>query len=246
MKIPKIIHYCWFGGKEKPKLAKRCLESWLKYFPEYEIKEWNEGNFDVNITPFTKDAYASKKYAFVSDYARFWILYHYGGIYFDTDVEVIKPMDHIIANGPFLGLEVDPFLHKWMGINPGLGMGAFPKMDIYLQMLKLYESLSFRTKDSDLPNSVVVNTRDILEQNGLKFTNKIQIVKGITIYPKDYFCPLDETMGKLFITENTVSIHWFNKSWIPTHHRVKAKIGQFLRQIFGGNNITKIKRSIKI
>ena len=103
--IPKVIHYCWFGGNPLPASAKKCIASWRKYLPDYEIKEWNESNFDVNIIPYTAEAYKAKKYAFVSDYARFWILYKYGGLYFDTDVEVIKNMDDIIAKGAFMGCE---------------------------------------------------------------------------------------------------------------------------------------------
>lgn len=106
--IPKIIHYCWFGRGPLPELAQKCIASWKKYLPDYEIKEWNEDNFDVNIIPYTAEAYKAKKYAFVSDYARFWILYQYGGIYFDTDVEVIRPMDDIIERGNFMGFETDP------------------------------------------------------------------------------------------------------------------------------------------
>ena len=116
--IPKIIHYCWFGGKPLPKSAIKCINSWKKFFPDYEIKEWNESNFDVNMIPYTKEAYAAKKYAFVSDFARFWVPHEYGGIYFDTDVEVIRPMDDIIARGAYLGME------NRTAINPGLGMAA--------------------------------------------------------------------------------------------------------------------------
>ena len=96
--IPKSIHYCWFGRSELTPLAKKCLASWRQFFPDYEIKEWNEDNFDVNIIPYTADAYKAGKYAFVSDYARFWVLYHFGGVYFDTDVEVIRPMDDVLEN----------------------------------------------------------------------------------------------------------------------------------------------------
>ena len=105
--IPKIIHYCWFGRNPLPKSAMRCIESWRKYFPDYEIKEWNEDNFDVNMLPFTQEAYKMRKFAFVSDVARFWILYRYGGLYFDTDVEVIRPMDDIVAQRAFMGIEVE-------------------------------------------------------------------------------------------------------------------------------------------
>lgn len=103
--IPKIIHYCWFGRNPLPLLAVKCIESWKRYFPDYEIREWNEDNFNVNMIPYTREAYEAKKYAFVSDYARFYILYYYGGLYFDTDVEVIKPMNDIIERGAFMGCE---------------------------------------------------------------------------------------------------------------------------------------------
>ena len=105
--IPKIIHYCWFGRNSLPASAQKCIASWRKYFPDYEIKEWNEDIFNVNIIPYTQQAYEAQKYAFVSDYARFWILYHYGGLYFDTDVEVIKSFDDIVDKGAFMGLEID-------------------------------------------------------------------------------------------------------------------------------------------
>ena len=103
--IPKVIHYCWFGRNPLPPFAVKCIESWKKFLPGYEIKEWNEDNFDVNIIPYTQEAYEARKYAFVSDYARFYILYHHGGIYFDTDVEVIKSIDDIIERGAFMGCE---------------------------------------------------------------------------------------------------------------------------------------------
>ena len=123
--IPKVIHYCWFGGNPLPASAKKCIASWRKYLPDYEIKEWNESNFDVNIIPYTAEAYKAKKYAFVSDYARFWIFYKYGGLYFDTDVEVIKNMDDIIAKGPFMGCENEAKAGATpvqLGVAPGLGL----------------------------------------------------------------------------------------------------------------------------
>ena len=123
--IPKIIHYCWFGRGPLPELAQKCIASWKKYLPDYEIKEWNEDNFDVNIIPYTAEAYKAKKYAFVSDYARFWILYKFGGIYFDTDVEVIRPIDDIVERGNFMGFETDPSLTNddasKASVAPGLG-----------------------------------------------------------------------------------------------------------------------------
>ena len=129
--IPKIIHYCWFGRNPLPDSAQRCIDSWRKFLPDYEIKEWNEDNFDVNSIPYTEQAYKAKKYAFVSDYARFWILYHEGGLYFDTDVEVIKSLDDIICNGNFMGEESDEGhldAYDGLGVNSGLGLGISPKI----------------------------------------------------------------------------------------------------------------------
>ena len=127
--IPKIIHYCWFGGNPLPPLAKKCIASWKKYLPDYEIRQWDESNYDVNKIPYIKEAYAAKKFAFVSDYARFDILYNYGGIYFDTDVEIISPLDCIISAGSFMGCEnkaTPGATPNKLGVAPGLGLGVNP------------------------------------------------------------------------------------------------------------------------
>ena len=137
--IPKVIHYCWFGGNPLPESAQKCIASWRKFLPDYEIKEWNESNFDVNAIPYTAQAYAAKKYAFVSDYARFSILYDNGGLYFDTDVEVIRPMDDIIENGPFMGFEIDASgIDFKKAVAPGLGLGANPGLGLYKEILEHY------------------------------------------------------------------------------------------------------------
>ena len=136
--IPKTIHYCWFGKTPLPTFAKECIKSWRKYLPDYEIKEWNEESFNVNIIPYTKEAYESKKYAFVSDYARFWILYNYGGLYFDTDVEVIKPMDDIIKKGAFMGCECEQLpvqLLQALALDVILALNFIKK---YLRNMNLY------------------------------------------------------------------------------------------------------------
>lgn len=230
--IPKIIHYCWFGGKPLPEDAEKCIRSWEKFFPDYEIKRWDESNFNVNIIPYTSQAYAGKKYAFVSDYARFWILYNYGGIYFDTDVEVIRSFDSIIQTGPFMGEEnaFNPELTAIsLGVNAGLGIGAYPKMDLYRQILNLYKNLKFKRRDGSYDKTTVVTyvTR-ILIENGLKNTPDIQEIQGIKIYPKEYFCPLDYRTGELTITPNTVSIHQYVASWHTKSDARKDKLIRFL------------------
>lgn len=157
--IPKIIHYCWFGRGPLPELAQKCIASWKKYLPDYEIKEWNEDNFDVNIIPYTAEAYAMKKYAFVSDYARFWILHKYGGIYFDTDVEVIRPIDDIIARGNFMGFETDPNPAKGDAsegsVAPGLGLGVNPGLWIIEKMMHYYDGQHF-VHEAVMKNQITV------------------------------------------------------------------------------------------
>ena len=188
--IPKIIHYCWFGGKPLPKSAEKCIASWKKYLPDYEIKRWDESNFDVNAIPYTREAYAACKFAFVSDYARFWILYHYGGVYFDTDVEVIRPIDDIINRGGFLGVESNR--NGIYTVNPGLGFAATQGTAVIGEMVNLYSTFHFINTDgaSDLKNIVEITT-DYLSSKGLQNTDEIQDCCGFTIYPKDYFCPID-------------------------------------------------------
>lgn len=213
--IPKIIHYCWFGRNPLPESAKKCINSWRKYLPDYEIKEWNEDNFDVNIIPYTKEAYEAKKYAFVSDYARFWILYHYGGVYFDTDVEVIKPLDDIVERGAFLGIEQGPAMHTRPSVAPGLGMGAFSGQQFYKDMLDYYASLSFYLPDGTLNTATIVEYTTLkLYELGMKESNSLQLVGDIWIYPADVFCPMDSTTGIIRITDESVSIHHYDASWL--------------------------------
>lgn len=219
--IPHVIHYCWFGHNPLPPLAVKCIESWKKFLPDYEIKEWNEDNFDVNIIPYTAEAYVAKKYAFVSDYARFWILYKYGGLYFDTDVEVIKSLDDIIARGPFMGCESDVKsggitmgVAPGLWVNPGLGLGVSPGLGLYKKMLDLYSTLSFRNGDGTNNMKTIVHyTTEMLVQEGLQNVQGIQNVGGMYIYPSEYFCPIHIVTKRLHITSNTRTIHHYAASW---------------------------------
>ena len=216
----KTIHYCWFGRGKKPELAKRCIASWHKFLPDYEIKEWNEDNFDIEIIPYTREAYEEKKYAFVSDYARFWILYHYGGVYFDVDVELIKPMSNIIEGGPFMACENDELMHPFNLINPGLGIYAEKGMPIYEELLKCYLQEHFLNADKSLNlKTIVTRTTDILIKYGYKQSNDIQKIAGLLIYPHDYMCPIRIVDGKKTITQNTISIHHYAASWTTPRHR---------------------------
>lgn len=225
--IPKIIHYCWFGGNPLPESAKKCIASWKKFLPDYEIKEWNEENFNVNIIPYTKEAYEAKKYAFVSDYARFWILEREGGLYFDTDVEVVKDMTPIIEAGPYMGCE----LHDGT-IAPGLGIAAEPHMPVYIRILENYQKMSFLNPDGTRSNySMIPMITEMLRSEGLKEAVSIQNIMGLKIYPVEYFNPLDSLTGRLRKTTNTYSIHWYMASWTEPEPWWLKKIKQFYHRL---------------
>ena len=228
--IPKIIHYCWFGRNPLPSSAKRCINSWKKYLPDYEIKEWNEDNFDVNSIPYTRDAYAAKKYAFVSDYARFWVLYHYGGVYFDTDVEVIRPMDVFIAKGPFMGWE-KPGSTGVYSIAPGLGLAANKEQPLYQEILHGFEHLNFYDENGERNNySMIPLVTDLLTQKGLKKDGSMQVIDDVILYPSEYLCPMEYFTGKVTITDNTYAIHWYSMTWLPKTAIWKFKLMRLVRR----------------
>lgn len=217
--IPKVIHYCWFGGNPLPSLVKKCIASWKKHFPDYEIKEWNETNFDINMIKYTQQAYDAKRYAFVSDYARIWILYNYGGVYLDTDVEVIRNFDDVLKQGTFLGMEKQE--DGGVAVNLGLCAGCPSGMQIFKEFLETYENEFFLdSKGRQNLKTIVTRVTDILKMKGFTESNTIQKVDGITIYPAEYFSPKDFASGRLDITKNTKSIHWYDASWQPKSSKI--------------------------
>lgn len=207
--IPKKIHYCWFGHNEKSPMMNKCIASWKKYMPDYEIIEWNESNFDINYNQYVKEAYEQKKYAFVSDVARLYILYHEGGIYFDVDVELIKRFNDDILKHGFMGFEDTNY------VNTGLGFGVNKNNKIIKEMLDDYNDISFVKEDKtlDLVACPVRNSK-ILVRNGIKLDDSMQQIEDIIIYPKDYFSPKNCLTGVLNITENTYTIHHYDGSWL--------------------------------
>lgn len=240
--IPKIIHYCWFGRNPLPELAQKCIASWKKFLPDYEIKEWNEDNFDVSIIPYTAEAYAQKKYAFVSDYARFWILYKYGGIYFDTDVEVIRPIDDIIARGNFMGYETDPQSSDKVNasgtsINPGLGLGVAPGLGLIKKMMDYYDGRHFKFVPGGIGQLTIVHiATEVLLKAGLRREQGIQNVGDMWIYPAEYFCPVNLTTGRIHVKSNTRTIHHYSGTWQDRRFSFK----EFLKKVLPENLLLKI------
>lgn len=220
-----------------PDLAVKCIESWEKYCSEYEIKEWNESNFDINVCDYTKQAYAERKWAFVSDYARFWILYHEGGLYFDTDVELIRSIDDLVEKGSFMGCEpilTSSGINSKQIVNPGLGLAAVPGLGLYKEILDFYENRSFYRENGSLDlTTVVESTTSILEIHGWRRKPNIQCVGNIYIYPPDFFCPKNYYSGKVVITENTRSIHHYSESWLSDKDQRMDHTMRLLIQRFG-------------
>lgn len=207
--IPKIIHYCWFGGKEKPEEVLRMIASWKKHCPEYEIKEWNESNFNIHLNRYTEEAYQQKKWAFVSDVARLWALVHEGGIYMDTDVEVIRPLDALLTHKAFIGFEGT----QWIGTNL---IGTEPNNAFLTAFLEDYNHRNFTNSDGTLNQTTNVEeiTARFLTQYSINRNGEKQQAGEFTIYPTDYFSPYDYINGKVRTTSKTYSIHWFSQSWI--------------------------------
>lgn len=205
--MSKYIHYCWFGGKKLPRKVKKYIKTWKKFLPDYEIMEWNEKNFDVNITKFSKDAYASKKWAFVSDVARIYALKEYGGIYFDTDIEVIKNIDDILKNEFWMGREDDKFLATAM-----IGVKK-PKNKHISSIFKVYDNIEFDANNMYKFTNPQIFTK-YFKDFGLKNGDSKQVLDGnVHIYPKEYFNPKSYDGQNNKFTENTCIVHHFDASW---------------------------------
>lgn len=219
--IPKIIHYCWFGGKPIPEKNKKCINSWKEFCPDYEIIEWNESNYDVKKNKYMIEAYNSQNWGFVPDFARLDIIYNYGGIYLDTDVEIIKSLDPLLNEKAFMGFE------DGYHVSPGLGFGAEKgNSTVKMIMDAIYKDRAFILSDGnyDTTASPKMNTAFLI-QLGLKTDNSMQLINNsLKILPKDYLCPKDFFSGKLCVTNNTYSIHHFDGSWLPEEELFKLEL----------------------
>lgn len=238
--IPKIIHYCWFGGNPLPPLAVKCIASWKKYLPEYEIVAWNEQNFPLDDFIFAKQALENRKFAFISDVCRLYALDQMGGIYMDTDVEVLKPLDDFLHLTAFSGFENDDFVPT--GIMASEKDGQWVK-----ELLQYYDNKPFVNADGTLEttSNTYIITQMMLAK-GFVMNNKFQEISGyVTFYPNDYFCPKSYKTGSIDLTENSFCIHHFAKSWIPKRKRWRNIVKMKMMNIFGYENIKKIIDIIK-
>lgn len=240
--IPKIIHYCWFGGNPLPDDARKCINSWKKYCPDYEIREWNEQNFDLNCCEYVAQAYKERKWAFVADYARLYAIVNFGGIYMDSDVEVLKPLDEFLHLEAFSGFQTEDTVPT--GI-----MACEKGYKMFSELLTDYHERSFYREDGSLntTTNVIYITEKCVEK-GLQLNNKHQIVAGFSLYPMDYFCAKSYKTGLIKITQNTYTVHHFAGSWVDEEHKKYNQLRHEMIEKYGyylGLVIYKIRKELQ-
>ena len=231
--IPKIIHYCWFGGREKPLEIKMSIDSWKRYVPEYEIREWNEGNFNIENYVYAKEAYEMKKWAFVSDVVRLAVLYRYGGIYLDVDVEFVKPLpQYFLEYDAFCGFEYT------MTVAPGLIFGVVKSHPFVKNILDSYTNEHFYLPKDGMYQTINLRITEALTKQGLKKNNEFQNVNGIRVFPSEYFCGYDTDIREPLITDKTICWHHYLGTWQKLS--VKGRCQNILKGIIGINNYKKV------
>lgn len=235
--IPRIIHYCWFGRGEKPKIIQKCMKSWEKHLKGYQFMEWNEDNFDLNQSRYAREAYEARKFAFVSDYVRLYALYRYGGIYLDTDVEVVRSLDALLLHEAFTGFEDETFLQSGT-------MGAVAEHRWIKALLDDYDQRKFLRPDGTydlMTNTAVISAK--CKDEGLALNGKYQVLgNSVVFYPRTYFSPYDYINGGSFITSDSYTIHHFAQSWLPFHVRFRSGLKRTAGKIVGPKVITKLRK----
>lgn len=238
--IPKIIHYCWFGNSQKNEKVKKCLQTIKDKLNDYEIIEWNESNFDLSINSFARQAYQAKKYAYTSDFVRVYVLEKYGGIYIDTDVEILKSFNDLLDKRCVFGFESGNFIATSF-------MAAEPHHPIIKQFVNLYDQHEFYTDDGNfnLTTNVKLLTK-MLQENGLELNNKYQVLNnGIEIFPSEYFSPYDYRFYIYEVTNKSYCVHHFYVSWLPMTSKMKKYLKKIICKIIGKNNMIRFYRRQK-
>lgn len=238
-KIPKIIHYCWFGSKEKPAIVKKCIDSWKSRLPDYEIKEWNEDNFDVFTHKFTAVAYEMNNFAYVSDYVRLYVLKEYGGFYLDTDTEIIKSLNPLLNHESVWGFEERNYIATSF-------IGAKPENDLISDFIDYYDGIEWCDGTGNIKKitNVTVVSR-LLESKGILLNGHRQEIKVATVYPQEYFSPYDYINCYMKATNNTYAIHHFYKSWLPFNVRVKSYFKKLIVKVIGGHRLAKLREKLQ-
>lgn len=238
--IPKVIHYCWFGKGQYSKKMKKCMASWKKYLPDFKWIEWNERCFDVDALPYTKEAYQAGKYAFVSDVARLYALVKMGGIYFDTDVEVIRPLDRFLVHEAFSGFEDG--VHLQSGT-----MGARKAHPWMKELLAEYEQRRFLREDGtfDMTTNTAMMTKNALKHGLILDGSYQKLDNGVVFYPRTYFSPYDYINGGSYFTENSYTIHHYAASWMPWHVRWRGEVKRVVGRYVGPDVVSKMRTIIK-
>ena len=226
--IPKIIHYCWLSGQEYTKHIKENIASWKEILPDYEFILWDANHEDLPKNQWVREAMEKNKFAFASDFIRLYALYRYGGIYLDTDVEILKSFDDILHLPYFIGAQHD-------GLVEAAIIGAEKKSDWVLDCMRHYDNRSFIKEDGDFDMSILPN----VIQSQIKCSRNLAIMKShelemarelttdeLTLYlfPFDYFCAKNHETGKIFVTDNTYTVHHFNSAWLPLLSKIRRRL----------------------
>lgn len=238
--IPKIIHYCWFGGNPMPEEVRKYISTWKKYCPDYKIQQWNEANFDVTQNAYCYEAYQAKKWAFVADYARLKVLEQFGGIYMDTDIEVCQNLDSFLQYNAFLGFETEGKLQTGV-------IGSCKNGEWIHNLLSHYASRHFIQEGRmDFTTNVEIISKITKTKYGILLNNTFQVFgDNNAIFPFDYFCAKDMMDGKIKRTKNTYTIHHFAGSWLPWYKRVRHWIKVFWVRLFGAGLVNFLKKYVK-
>lgn len=242
MEIPKIIHYCWFGDGKIPEENQAYIDEWKTVCPDYQIIKWNESNYDVNKVAFMREAADAKNWTFISDYARIDIINTYGGVYLDVDVQLLKNHNDFLSFPSFWGMEQD--FNRQLYVNSGLGFGSIPNNPLLIELLEFYSQMHFEN-DKIVASPILL--RNFFEQKGFVQKNRIQQFDFGTIFPKDYFAPLD-CFGRLKTTTNSVSIHHYLGSWIKNSENNENKLFKKCVYYFGekmGEYVFQVLKRIK-
>lgn len=242
--IPKILHLCWLSGDAFPEKIQKCLDSWKEILPDYEIKLWDSKTFDVNICNWTKQAFEKKQYAFVADYVRFYALYNYGGIYLDSDVEVVKSFNDLLENKFFFGYE-------YTALPEAAVVGAEKGLNWCKICLSYYETHDFLDKNGNMQRIIA----PLIMKNGFESSYKLKLIDDESekevdcgkIYTYDYFSAKNGFSGEVVISENTYSIHHFNSAWLKAGFKLKFKkcIHRFLIKLLGKKNYNNLLYKVR-